>query len=143
MWSREAGYSQLIWSQNQDVFGPGDLCSRSATSSGPKTVYTPPNYVPPAKDQRINDAVAEAQAAKQRLDDASKRLNDRLAEDNTLAEQLQEARNQNQALQDKLNAAMATPQHTPNQTKTDAEKAAEGDASALQIWGQQVSNNQQ
>src|SRR5262249_31477659 len=31
MWSGEARYSQLIWSQNSDVFGPGDLCSRVAT----------------------------------------------------------------------------------------------------------------
>jgi hypothetical protein len=32
MWSRAARYSQLIWSQNADVFGPGDLCSRAATA---------------------------------------------------------------------------------------------------------------
>ena len=31
IWSRATGYSQLIWSQNSDVFGPGDLCSRAAT----------------------------------------------------------------------------------------------------------------
>jgi len=31
IWSRAARYSQLIWSQNSDVFGPGDLCSRAAT----------------------------------------------------------------------------------------------------------------
>ena len=29
-----SGCSQLIWSRNQDVFGPSDLCSRAATSRG-------------------------------------------------------------------------------------------------------------
>src|SRR5271166_3858467 len=31
MWSRAALRSQLMWAGNPDVFGPGDLCSRSAT----------------------------------------------------------------------------------------------------------------
>src|SRR5438132_5588161 len=34
MWSRQPRYSQLIWSQNADVFGPGALCSRAATARG-------------------------------------------------------------------------------------------------------------
>ena len=31
MWARVPRYSHLIWSQNSDVFGPGDLCSRATT----------------------------------------------------------------------------------------------------------------
>ena len=34
MWSRVPRYSHLIWSQNSDVFGLSDLCSRATT---PKT----------------------------------------------------------------------------------------------------------
>src|SRR5208282_5268984 len=118
---------------------PNLMLPRKVTG-GPRTVYTPPNYVPPPQDQRITDAVSEAQAAKQKLDDASKRMNERLAEDNTLKGQLQDQISENQALQDKLNAAMATPQHTAPPAETDAQKAAESSTSALKAWGQQVTN---
>ena len=109
-------------------------------SGGPGTAYTPPNYVPPPKDQRINDAVAEAQQAKEKLDDASKRLNERMAEDNTLAGQLQDAQAQNASLREQLDAAMnAKPKPSPA-AETDAERAAQSAAavSDLQRWGNQV-----
>jgi hypothetical protein len=35
IWSRAPPYSQLIWSQNADVIGPGDLCYRAATARYP------------------------------------------------------------------------------------------------------------
>ena len=101
-------------------------------TAGPRTVYTPPNYVPPPQDQRINDAVDEAKQAKKKLDDAASDIQKRLAEDNNLRGQLQEVQDQNQLLQDKLSAAMNTPSHKPIE-QTEAEKAAD----PLAQWGKQ------
>jgi hypothetical protein len=114
-------------------------------SGGPRSIYAPPNYVPPPNDQRINDAVAEAEQAKQRLDDATKRLNERLAQDNALARQLGDAQAANASLQEQLDASMAAKQKSNPAPETDAEKAAQ-DATAvnaLKAWGQNVSNGGQ
>lgn len=114
-----------------------NLMLPSRVTGGPRTVYTPPNYIPPPKDQRVNDAVAEAQAAKQKLEDASQRLNERLAEDNTLAGQLRDAQAANAALQQQLDAAMSAHKQVPA-AQTDAQKAAQASVSELQKWGEQV-----
>ena len=117
------------------------LPSKSSTrASGPKTVFTPPNYSPAPKDQRINDAVAEAKEAKAKLDEARKNIEKRLAEDNNLRGQLQEVKDQNQQLTDQLAAAMNTPKREKPAPETDAQKAAESTTavSDLQKWGQQV-----
>jgi hypothetical protein len=106
-------------------------------ATGPKTVFTPPNYSPTPKDQRINDAVAEAKAAKDRLDKASEQIQQRLKDDNVLKGQLQEEVEANQKLQDQLSAAMATPKKPE---PSDAQKAAESSIDPLAQWGQKVSN---
>jgi hypothetical protein len=89
---------------------PNLMLPRGARSSGPRTVYTPPNYVPPPQDQRINDAVAQAKAAKEKLEAAAKQVQERLKEDNALRGQLQAQIDENQRLQDQINAGF---QHAP------------------------------
>ena len=101
-------------------------------SGGPRTALTPPNYSPLPQDQRISDAVAEAREAKKKLEDATKQVQDRLQTDNALEGQLQQAQSDNQALQDKLAAAMNTPKKA---TPTAAEQAAQSSTSDLQKWG--------
>lgn len=98
-------------------------------SGGPRSVFTPPTYSPPPANQRINDAVAEANQAKKRIEEASKKLEERIATDNNLRGELQEVKDQNQALQDQINAGFNTP-HKP----TEAEKAAQDEVSPLWGW---------
>ena len=109
------------------------------TGTGPRTVYTPPNYSPPPNDQRVNDAVAEAQKAKEKLQSAEKEVQARLAQDNALRAELQTQVNQNQALTDQLNAAFATSHVTPRPTPTPsaAAKEAASDVDQLTIWANQ------
>jgi hypothetical protein len=113
-------------------------------SGGPRSIYTPPNYVPPPNDQRVTDAVAEAKEAKQKLDDAKDKIEKRIAEDNNLRGELDQVQQQNQALQQQLDAAMSSQHAPPKPTQTDAEKAAQSATavSDLQKWGQTVGNNQ-
>lgn len=101
-------------------------------SAGPRTIYTPPTYSPPPKDQRINDSVASAQQAKEKLDSAVQDVQKRIADDNNLRGELQNQMDENQRLQDKLNAAMNTPVHQA--PPTEAQKAAE-DVAKLSVWG--------
>ena len=112
------------------------MLSRNAHPTGPRTVFTSPNYTPPPKDQRINDAIAEAKAAKERLDAAAKKIESRVAEDNALRGELQTQIEQNQQLRDQLNAAMNTPKHQAAQS--DAEKSAQSSVDSLAGWGKQV-----
>jgi hypothetical protein len=102
-------------------------------TAGPRTVYTSPTYSPPPRDQRINDAVASAKEAKEKLDKATEDVQKRLAEDNNLRGELQIQSDKIQELQDQLNAAMNTPSHKP-QPPTEAQKAAD-DAVKLSVWG--------
>lgn len=99
-------------------------------SSGPRTGYTPPNYVPPPADQRINDAVTEAKQSKKELDEAKQKIVKRINEDNNLRGQLETEITENQKLQDQLSASMNTPKKP-----TEAQQAAEGDVEALAKWG--------
>ena len=116
-----------------------NLMLPTKVSGGPRTVYTPPNYVPAPKDQRINDAIAEANAAKEKLQAVAKRIEDRLKEDNALRGELQSQIDENQRLQDQINAGFNTPAHPqPSPSPTAAEKAAANDTDALAKWGQQV-----
>jgi hypothetical protein len=107
-------------------------------SSGPLTVYTPPNYSPPPKDQRINDAVSEVNDAKAKLDAARARIDKQLADDNNLRGELQSVEDENQRLRDQLSAAMNTPAHQKPAGATDAQKAAESAIDPLVQWGQKV-----
>ena len=105
--------------------------------SGPRTVFTPPNYTPLPNDQRITDAVAEGNKAKEKLEAATKEVQSRLQQDNVLRGELQDQIDENQRLRDQLNAGMNTPKHqAPSQT--DAEKAAQSGVDSLAAWGKQV-----
>ncbi len=97
---------------------------------GPKTILTSPAYSPPPSDQRINDAVDEAKQAKKRIENASEKLEQRLSEDNNLRGELQQAKDDNQRLQDQINAGFNTI-HKP----TEAEKAAQDAVNPLAEWG--------
>jgi hypothetical protein len=116
---------------------------KSGTSgTGLKTVYTPPNYVPPPKDQRINDAVGDLQRTKQRLDAAASQVEDRLKEDNALRAELQRQTDENQVLRDKLNALFA-PQPNPSPTPASAAaKEAASDVDQLSSWAKQQTVNE-
>jgi hypothetical protein len=116
---------------------PSLMLPRNTHPTGPRTVLTAPNYMPPPKDQRINDAITEAKAAKERLDAAAKKIEGRVAEDNALRGELQDQIDENQRLRNELNAAMNTPKHQA-QAPSDAEKAAQSNVDSLAAWGKQV-----
>ena len=110
-------------------------------SSGPKTVYTPPNYSPIPPDVRVSDAVNEINASKQKLDDAKAKIEKKLAEDNNLRGELQDQISENQKLNDQIRSSFHTDQKPPVQTP--AEIAAQTGTSDLQKWGQSQSQGQQ
>jgi hypothetical protein len=133
-------YYQVTQSEHFDLRQPAKS-SRSA--SGPRTVYMPPNYSAPPRDQRINDAVAEAKQAKQKLDEARANIDKQLANDNNLRGELQTVEDENQRLRDQISASMNTPQHGQKPAaETDAQKAAESATSidSLTQWGQKLGN---
>jgi hypothetical protein len=115
---------------------PNLMLPLSTHPTGPRTVWTAPNYTPPPNDQRINDAIAEAKTAKERLDAAAKKIESRVAEDNALRGELQTQIEDNQQLRDQLNAAMNTPKHQAPQS--DAEKSTQSSVDSLAEWGKQV-----
>jgi hypothetical protein len=116
---------------------PNLMLPRKTHPTGPRTVFTPPNYTPPPNDQRITDAVAEANKAKEKLEAATREVQSRLQQDNVLRGELQDQIDENQRLRDQLNAGMNTPKHeAPGQS--DAEKAAQSSADQLAAWGKQV-----
>jgi hypothetical protein len=126
-------YYRIEQSQRPNLMLPKGI------SSGHRTVYTPPNYVPPPKDQRINDAVAEANAAREKLEAAAKQVQDRLAEDYNLRGELQAQIEENQRLRDQINAGMSSSAHPTNTpAQTEAQKAAQDAVSSLMEWGQQA-----
>src|SRR5271165_4814257 len=110
-------------------------------ASGPKTVFTPPNYSPPPNDQRVDDAVESARQAKAKLDEQQKVLAEQINKDNALRGQLETQITANQLLADQLKAAFDTQKQVKRQDnapETDAQKAAEGAADGLADWGKQV-----
>jgi formiminotetrahydrofolate cyclodeaminase len=83
--------------------------------------------------------VAEAKLAKEKLEAAAKQVQDRLKEDNNLRGELQAQIDENQRLQDQINAGMNTPKHsTQAPPQSDAQKAAEAAVDPLVQWGQNV-----
>jgi hypothetical protein len=104
---------------------------------GPRTVYAPPNYTPPPTDQRINDAVAEADKAKEKLQAAEKQVQDRLSQDNNLQGELQAQIDENERLKTQIEAGMSA-KHEKASAQTDAEKAAQAAVDPLVTWGKQV-----
>jgi hypothetical protein len=130
-------YYRVVQSERLNLMLP-----RGAQTTGPKTVFTPPNYTPAPKDQRINDAVSEAKKAKEKLEAAAAQVQDRLKEDNNLRGELQAEIDENQRLQDQINAGFNTPQHEKPAPQTDAQKAAESAIDPLVQWGQKVESSQ-
>jgi hypothetical protein len=133
-------YYQVVQSQRLNLMLP-----QGTHPTGPKTVYTPPSYVPPPKDQRVTDAIAQAKEAQEKLEAAARQVEDRLKEDNDLRGELQAQIDENQRLQDQVNAGFATPQHPPTPGPTplsDAEKAARAAVDSLIQWGQKVDGQQ-
>jgi hypothetical protein len=115
------------------------LLPKGVHSSGPKTVYTPPNYTPMPNDQRINDAILEAKKAKEKLEAEQKQIQDRLAQDNNLRGELQAQIDENERLKAQIAAGMSTPKHgDQQQSQSDAEKAAQAAVDPLVRWGQQI-----
>jgi hypothetical protein len=102
--------------------------------TGPRTVYTPPNYSPPPNDQRINDAVSEANKAKEKLEAAQKQVEQRLSEDNNLRGALQDQIDENERLKAQIEAGMST-KHSDQSPQSDAEKAAAAAVDPLVQWG--------
>ena len=83
--------------------------------------------------------VAEAKLAKERLEAAAKQVQERLKEDNNLRGELQAQIDENQRLQDQINAGMNTPKHSEQAPpQSDAQKAAEAAVDPLVQWGQNV-----
>jgi hypothetical protein len=133
-------YYRVVQSQRLNLMLP-----QGTHSTGPRTVYTPPNYVPPPKDQRITDAIAQAKEAKEKLEAAARQVEDRLKEDNNLRRELQAQIAENQRLQEQINAGFATPQRSPTPRPapvSDAEKAAQAAVDPLIQWGQKVDGQQ-
>ncbi len=108
-----------------------DLNLPRKVSSGPRSVWTPPNSMPMPADQRINDAVMEVKESKAKLDDAKDKIEKKLAEDNNLRGELETQISEKQRLQDQINAGFNTPNHKPTQP-TEAEKVANDQ---LANWG--------
>jgi hypothetical protein len=118
---------------------PNLMLPKSTHPTGPRTALSPPNYTPMPNDQRIADAVAEANKAKEKLEAATKEVQSRLQQDNVLRGELQDQIDENQRLRDQLNAGMNTPKHGgQQQSQSDAEKAARSGVDSLAAWGKQV-----
>jgi hypothetical protein len=131
-------YYRVVQSERPTLMLP-----KGTQPTGPKTVFTPPNYTPAPKDQRINDAVIEAKKAKEKLEAAAAQIQERLKEDNNLRGELQAEIDENQRLQDQINAGFNTPQHEKPVPQNEAQKAAESAIDPLVQWGQKVENSQQ
>jgi hypothetical protein len=134
-------YYRVVESETFDLRIPGEGSVR--VNRGPKTVLMPPTYTPPAKSQRINDAVAEAMDAKNKLDEARGKLEEQLAGDNNLRGELDQLAQQNQRLQDQVNAALGTTGRapTPVASPSPASPAAQAGAQIadpLAQWGQKL-----
>ena len=135
---REASrYYQIVHSPTWDLRLPkkgNDL------ASGSKTIFTPPNYPEPPNDQRVNDAVADAQEAKRKLDEKAGQLSQSIDQTNVLKGELQDQIDRTQQLANQLKAAFHTEPPKPK-SETDPEKAAVNiGTDSLGDFGKQVGN---
>src|SRR5260370_32205841 len=80
-------YYRVVQSESFDLRLPAEGSVR--LSNGPKTVFTPPNYSPPPRSQRINDALVAAKEAKDKLDEALGKIKQQLTSDKNLRGELQ------------------------------------------------------
>jgi len=115
------------------------MLPKATHPSGPRTVYTPPNYTPMPKDQRINDAVAEANKAKGQLETAKKQVQQRLNDDNNLRGALQAEIDENERLKLQIEAGMSA-KHGDQPAQTDAEKAPQAATDSLIKWGSNINH---
>jgi hypothetical protein len=137
---REAGrYYQIVKSPAFDLRLPQ---KGNNLASGPKTIFTPPNYTAPPNDQRVDDAVADAREAKRRLDEQQAKLSEEIAQVNVKKGELQNQIDRTQQIADQLRASFNTERKPKKEgPQTEAEKAAEGvGADNLADWGRQVGN---
>jgi hypothetical protein len=135
---REASrYYQIVHSATWDLRLPK---KGSDLANGPKTIFTPPNYSEPPNDQRVSDAVADAQEAKRKLDEKTSQLSQSIDQTNVMKGELQDQIDRAQQLANQLKAAFHTepPKAKP---ETDAEKAAANvGTDSLADFGKQVGN---
>lgn len=102
---------------------------KAQVTRGPKTVFTPPNYSPPPKDQRINDAVNEANEARTQLEAARHR--------HRMEAELLEVQEEKRRFQEQLDAAMGTLPRGDGSVVPTATATPAPAVSDLQRWGQQ------
>jgi hypothetical protein len=124
---REAGtYYRVVQSETWDLRLP----KSSGKSTGPKTVFPPPTYSPPPKDQRINDAVADADEAKREADEAKAKAEQQVTIDNNQVDQLS---SENQALREQVQSAMSAKGAGASVSPS---TSPAGQADPLVTWGQ-------
>jgi hypothetical protein len=115
------------------------ILPKSTHPTGPRTVYTPPNYTPMPNDQRIDEAITEARKAKEKLEAEQKQIEDRLAQDNNLRGELQAQIDENERLRAQIEAGMSAGKHSEQSAATaptDAEKAVQAAVDPLVQWGE-------
>jgi hypothetical protein len=132
-------YYRVVQSETFDLRLPSD--GKAHVTRGPKTVFTPPTYSPPPESQRLNDAIAEAQASKEKLDQTRGAVEQQLANDNNLRGEMQGLLEQNQRLQDQVNTALAMGKSAPmaSPSPSTARQAGTQAVDPLVQWGQKVS----
>jgi hypothetical protein len=118
-------YYRVVQSESFDLRLPPK--GKAQVTRGPKTVFTPPNYSPPPKDQRINDAVNEANEARAQLEAARQRME----------AELLEVQEEKRRFQEQLDAAMGTLPQGDGSVVPTATAAPTPAVSDLQRWGQQ------
>jgi hypothetical protein len=135
---REAGtYYRVVQSETWDLRLPAE--GKVRVTTGPKTALTPPTYSAPPKDQRINDAVADANQAKQLADEAKAKADDQLVNDNNLRGEVEDLSAQNQALREQVESAMSGPKRAGAPVSSPATPATQAGMQAgdpLVSWGQ-------
>lgn len=130
-------YYRVVQSESFDLRLP-DKGTISVTK-GPKNVFTPPTYSPPPKSQRINDAVASAEQAKEKLDEARGKIESKLADDNNLRGEIQQQNDQIQALQEQINAGLSiSKQPAATAGASPSTTTAESSSDQLKQWGAKI-----
>jgi hypothetical protein len=142
-WMHEAHeYYRVVQDETFDLRLPGEGNVR--VSRGPKTVLTPPTYTPPPKSQRINDAVADAIDAKNKLDAERGKIDQQILDVNSQRGEIEALAAQYQQLQQQVNAAFGTTGQAPVAGASPTPATGPGQAGAQAVdplaqWGQRVS----
>lgn len=138
-------YYRVVQTETFDLRIPAEGTIR--VTKGPKTAFTPPTYTPPPQSQRLNDAIAEAKEAKEKLDQARGRLEQQqLANDNNLRGDFDALNEKYQRLQEQVNTAFAMGKSAPVASPSPASAAMQAGMQAadpLAQWGQKVNDQPQ